>query len=301
MPDKAAENQKSTSARVSSFSIENLLGSNRKESKKEKNRERVDDCSKEKRFHNAVAVSHCSRICYHVSNAAFSTKNHPLRANPAEWYRRESQNFTQYEETESPKEETHNFEDPCYSLTASDRDSPLISEPADGQEEAERKQDDSVDDEKEGDVLQSYDGDQETPEQKSARKKKTRTVFSRSQVFQLESTFDMKRYLSSSERAGLAASLHLTETQVKIWFQNRRNKWKRQLAADLEAANLSHSGQRIVRVPILYHENSSPATLGFNVPQVSPPLVGFSSSVNYPLSAFPHSMAFLRSQITGLV
>lgn len=46
------------------------------------------------------------------------------------------------------------------------------------------------------------------------RKKKTRTVFTRSQVFQLESTFDMKRYLSSSERAGLAASLHLTETQV---------------------------------------------------------------------------------------
>ncbi len=48
----------------------------------------------------------------------------------------------------------------------------------------------------------------------SKRKKKTRTVFTRSQVFQLESTFDMKRYLSSSERAGLAASLHLTETQV---------------------------------------------------------------------------------------
>ncbi|NXS93649.1 HMX1 protein, partial [Jacana jacana] len=80
----------------------------------------------------------------------------------------------------------------------------------------------------------------------AGRKKKTRTVFSRSQVFQLESTFDMKRYLSSSERAGLAASLHLTETQVKIWFQNRRNKWKRQLAADLEAANLSHAAQRIL-------------------------------------------------------
>uniref|UniRef100_A0A8C4QSD8 H6 family homeobox 3b n=1 Tax=Eptatretus burgeri TaxID=7764 RepID=A0A8C4QSD8_EPTBU len=74
---------------------------------------------------------------------------------------------------------------------------------------------------------------------KAPLKKKTRTVFSRSQVFQLESTFDMKRYLSSAERAGLAASLHLTETQVKIWFQNRRNKWKRQLAAELEAANLA--------------------------------------------------------------
>ncbi len=91
---------------------------------------------------------------------------------------------------------------------------------------------------------------------KNRRKKKTRTVFSRSQVFQLESTFDMKRYLSSSERAGLAASLHLTETQVKIWFQNRRNKWKRQLAAELEAANMAHAAQRMVRVPILYHDQN---------------------------------------------
>lgn len=88
------------------------------------------------------------------------------------------------------------------------------------------------------------------------RKKKTRTVFSRSQVFQLESTFEMKRYLSSSERASLANSLRLTETQVKIWFQNRRNKWKRQLAAELEAANMAHAAQRLVRVPILYHESS---------------------------------------------
>ncbi|KAK2541062.1 Hmx1 [Columba livia] len=142
------------------------------------------------------------------------------------------------------------------------------------------------------------------PEQRAAgRKKKTRTVFSRSQVFQLESTFDVKRYLSSSERAGLAASLHLTETQVKIWFQNRRNKWKRQLAADLEAANLSHAAQRIVRVPILYHENSPASALGFSLPpHVSPPLVGFSSGVSYPLGTFPAaSLPFLRSQMTGLV
>ncbi|XP_059084136.1 homeobox protein HMX3-like [Tigriopus californicus] len=82
------------------------------------------------------------------------------------------------------------------------------------------------------------DGKGDPGDKNKIRKKKTRTVFSRSQVFQLESTFDIKRYLSSSERAGLAASLQLSETQVKIWFQNRRNKWKRQLAADNEASNL---------------------------------------------------------------
>lgn len=70
------------------------------------------------------------------------------------------------------------------------------------------------------------------------RRKKVRTVFSRSQVFHLQSTFDLKPYLSSAERAGLAAALQLTETQVKIWFQNRRNKWKRQLATELEIAQL---------------------------------------------------------------
>ncbi|XP_076069410.1 uncharacterized protein LOC143041432 [Oratosquilla oratoria] len=117
---------------------------------------------------------------------------------------------------------------------------------------------------------------EDNDDDRKRRKKKTRTVFSRSQVFQLESTFDMKRYLSSSERAGLAASLHLTETQVKIWFQNRRNKWKRQLAAELEAANMAHAAQRLVRVPILYHEGATPNTSesGHNpsgAPQHQPP------------------------------
>ncbi|KFM06685.1 Homeobox protein HMX3, partial [Aptenodytes forsteri] len=115
--------------------------------------------------------------------------------------------------------------------------------------------------------------------------------FSRSQVFQLESTFDMKRYLSSSERAGLAASLHLTETQVKIWFQNRRNKWKRQLAAELEAANLSHAAaQRIVRVPILYHENSG-AEGGAG---------GGGAPGTQPLLTFPHPVYYSHPVVTSV-
>ncbi|XP_067125798.1 homeobox protein HMX3-B-like isoform X2 [Centruroides vittatus] len=140
---------------------------------------------------------------------------------------------------------------------------------------------------------------------KNRRKKKTRTVFTRSQVFQLESTFDMKRYLSSSERAGLAASLHLTETQVKIWFQNRRNKWKRQLAAELEAAHAAAT-QRLVRVPILYHDSTagpptqsadSPNALGANP---APTLSTYPSLYYHPTYSGAQSST-VRAPLPGLV
>ncbi|XP_017538791.1 homeobox protein HMX2 [Pygocentrus nattereri] len=115
----------------------------------------------------------------------------------------------------------------------------------------------------------------------AAAKKKTRTVFSRSQVYQLESTFDVKRYLSSSERACLASSLQLTETQVKTWFQNRRNKWKRQLSAELEAANMAHaSAQTLVGMPLVLRENG---LLRVPVPRS----IAFPTPLYYPGSNLP--------------
>ncbi|XP_061686447.1 H6 family homeobox 4 [Syngnathoides biaculeatus] len=95
---------------------------------------------------------------------------------------------------------------------------------------------------------------------KMMTKKKTRTIFSKRQIFQLESTFDMKRYLSSAERACLASSLQLTETQVKIWFQNRRNKLKRQISSEIDGpvSDFPETVKPVVlsQLPALYKESS---------------------------------------------
>ncbi|KAJ3606399.1 hypothetical protein NHX12_025920 [Muraenolepis orangiensis] len=59
-------------------------------------------------------------------------------------------------------------------------------------------------------------------------RRKRRVLFSQAQVYELERRFKQQRYLSAPEREHLATLIHLTPTQVKIWFQNHRYKMKRQ-------------------------------------------------------------------------
>ncbi len=63
---------------------------------------------------------------------------------------------------------------------------------------------------------------------RSGKKRRPRALFSHAQVYELERRFAVQKYLTAHEREQLAGILHLTETQVKIWFQNRRYKRKRQ-------------------------------------------------------------------------
>jgi len=67
----------------------------------------------------------------------------------------------------------------------------------------------------------------------NGKRKHTRPTFSGHQIFALEKTFEQTKYLAGPERARLAYSLGMSESQVKVWFQNRRTKWRKRHAAEM--------------------------------------------------------------------
>ncbi|XP_061552884.1 homeobox protein notochord [Phycodurus eques] len=76
---------------------------------------------------------------------------------------------------------------------------------------------------------------------KGGKSKRMRTSFTSEQLARLEKEFARQHYMVGAERFLLASALRLTEAQVKVWFQNRRIKWRKQ-SLEQQQAKLAQLG-----------------------------------------------------------
>ena len=90
-------------------------------------------------------------------------------------------------------------------------------------------------------------GEIDDPGMYQPKKKRARTTFSAEQLKRLEKRFLGNHYIVGEERQKIAKELDLSEAQVKVWFQNRRIKFKRDEELEKLGKSKKRKGEHHVR------------------------------------------------------